>query len=115
MLGLGGLVHRDHVGMLERSLQPALASETLDELGILTQLTGEHLERDPAAMLDVARTVDGRHPTAAEHTVDAVVPDHCSWIECHEPAASRARDAETPQPGLPAAPHGLAKSIPLAQ
>ena len=48
VLGLAGLEDGHDVGMLERRLQPALASEARDELGIALRLAREHLQRDPA-------------------------------------------------------------------
>ena len=38
VLGLARLVHGDHVRVLERRLQPALAPEALDELGVRAEL-----------------------------------------------------------------------------
>ena len=74
VLRLARLVDGDDVGMLERGLQPALASEARDELRVAAELAGEHLQRHLAAVLDVAGAVDGRHPAATEHPLDAVAP-----------------------------------------
>ena len=57
--------------MLEVRCDLDFAQEALDaEHG--AEVGAQHLERDPAIVLEVAREVDGRHPAGTEFTFDVV-------------------------------------------
>ncbi len=84
MLRFARLEDGDHVGVLDRRLHPAFASKAADELVIAVALAGEHLQRDPATVLAVPRAVHGRHPAAAEDSLDHVTAHHCPRLERHE-------------------------------
>jgi hypothetical protein len=83
VLRLARLEDGDHVGVLDRRLQPAFASKARDELGIPVAVAGEHLQGDPATLLGVPGAVHRRHPTPPEDPLDDVGPHHCSRVERH--------------------------------
>ncbi len=61
--------------MLEAGEQSCLALEARHPLGIARHLRGQHLDRDVAAELGVARTIDLAHPAFAEGAEDLVMAE----------------------------------------
>ena len=93
VVGLDGLVHGDDVRMLERGLHPALAAEATDELLAGAEARVEELQRRLTADRLVRGEIDGRHPAASEHAVDAVRPDHGAGGEIAHASATDPKKA----------------------
>ena len=66
------LVDVQHVWVLERRLQPALAAEPVDEVGILSEFGPQDLQRDAAMERSLDRLVDDAHAAAPEDALDGV-------------------------------------------
>ena len=60
--------------MREPAREPRLLQETCPEVDVARQVLREHLDRDRTVQLLVAREIDDRHATAAEHALDAIAP-----------------------------------------
>ena len=70
--GLADLVDVEDVRMLDRSLQPALAAESLQEVGVVSELRTQDLQGHAAVKRYLNRLVDLAHPAPAEQLLDPV-------------------------------------------
>ena len=72
---LAGVVHRDHVRVVERARRPRLAEEPLAELLLAGDLRGNDLQRDLPPQADVLGAVHHAHPAATDDLLDLVAGD----------------------------------------
>jgi hypothetical protein len=64
--------HADHVGVAQPAGELGLAREAQRDLGVGEQACVQHLDRERAADLDVARLVDDAHRAFSEAMQDLV-------------------------------------------
>ena len=72
---LAGLVHRDHVRVVERRRDPRLAREPRPEGVVAREVRRDQLERDRAIEGDLSRPVYDAHAAAPGHCLDPVPGD----------------------------------------
>ncbi len=77
-VGLLEAVHGREVGVIERGEQPRLALEARQALGVVGELRGQHLDRDVAPQLGVARPVDLAHAACTQRPDNLVRPQSAS-------------------------------------
>jgi hypothetical protein len=72
---------RDHVGVLDPGQRAGLAHQPRPRDVVAGECGAQHLERDRAIEIDVARFPDHAHPTRAEHAHQPVLAELHAWCE----------------------------------
>ena len=70
-----GLVHRNHVGVLDRGGEPRLPLKSSSVLSLASEVRGDRLESDGPIQPQLRGAVDDAHPAATRHGLDAVAGD----------------------------------------
>jgi hypothetical protein len=76
---LAGLVHRDHVRVLDRGGDLRLGLEAVSELGVLGVLGRDQLVGNPPLECELGAAIDDPHPAAGDRAVDPVAGDDRGW------------------------------------
>ena len=85
-IGLADFIDGADIGMVQRRRRPRLTLKALQRRGVFRQLSGQELEGDVAAEVDVLSFVDHTHATAAKLVQDPVVGD---GFALHQPGSSK--------------------------
>ena len=82
LLGLAGLVDRDHVGVIDRGRGLPLALEALAEGAVAGEVGGDAASGRRAPERDLGRSVDDAHASTAGFRLDAVTGEGGAGREC---------------------------------
>ena len=82
LLGLAGLIDRDHVGVIDGGRGLPLALEPLPEGAVAREVGGNQLERHRAPEGDLGRSIDNAHAATAGFRLDAVTGEGGAGREC---------------------------------
>ena len=82
LLGLAGLIDRDHVGVIDGGRGLPFALEPLPEGAVAREVGGDQLQGDGSPERDLGRSVDNAHAATAGFRLDAVTGEGGAGREC---------------------------------